>query len=88
MECMWILHGVKVDLWCNACKGTMENMWGVNAIEVVGSYMPFDGILMKFVWNINDARPTPQRTQMWVQAKNNGRGRSRGTLPSSQHFEG
>jgi len=32
--------------------------------------------------------PIPWRTQMWVQVENNGRGRSRGTLPSSQHFEG
>ncbi len=35
-----------------------------------------------------DALPTPWRTQMWVQVKDNGRGRSRGTFPSSQHFEG
>jgi len=35
-----------------------------------------------------DALPIPWRTQMWVQVKDNGRGRNRGTLPSSQHFEG
>jgi hypothetical protein len=35
-----------------------------------------------------DALPTPWRTQMWVQVKDNGKGRSRGMLPNSQHFEG
>jgi hypothetical protein len=35
-----------------------------------------------------DALLTPQRTQMWAQVGNNGRRRSWGTLPSSQHFEG
>jgi hypothetical protein len=35
-----------------------------------------------------DALPTPWRTQMWIQAKDSGRGRSRDTLLSSQHFEG
>jgi alpha-galactosidase/6-phospho-beta-glucosidase family protein len=38
--------------------------------------------------SIIDALPTFQRTQMWVQVENNGRGKSRGTFPSSQHFEG
>jgi hypothetical protein len=31
----------------------------------------------------NDALPTPWRTQMWVQVKDNGRKRSRDALPSS-----
>jgi hypothetical protein len=35
-----------------------------------------------------DALPTLWRTQMWVQVKDSERGRSRDTLPSSQHFEG
>jgi hypothetical protein len=35
-----------------------------------------------------DALPTLQRTQMWAQIGNNERRRSRGTLPSSQHFQG
>jgi hypothetical protein len=35
-----------------------------------------------------DALPTPWRTQMWVQVKDSGRGRSRDAFPSSQHFEG
>jgi hypothetical protein len=30
----------------------MEDIWGVNAIEVVVSYMLLEGILMSFVWNI------------------------------------
>jgi hypothetical protein len=54
---MWILHGVKVDLWCNACKRIMEHIWGVNATKVVVSYMPVDGILMSFVWNITKFGP-------------------------------
>jgi len=37
---------------------------------------------------VNDALPTPWRTQMWIQIKNSGRRKSRSTLPSSQHFEG
>jgi hypothetical protein len=45
-----------------------------------------------FFWYIvlitYDALPTPCRTQMWVQVKDNGRSRSRDALPSSQHFEG
>jgi len=36
---------------------------------------------------VDDAFPTPWKTQMWVQVEDSGRGRSRGTLPSSQHFE-
>jgi len=40
------------------------------------------------VFNFSDALPTPWRTQMWIQVKDNGRRRSRDTLPSSQHFEG
>ncbi len=35
-----------------------------------------------------DALPTPYRTQMWVQVKDNRRRRSWDALPSSQHFEG
>jgi hypothetical protein len=35
-----------------------------------------------------DMFPTPWRIQMWVQIEDNGRARSRGTLPSSQHFRG
>jgi hypothetical protein len=35
-----------------------------------------------------DTLPTPWRTQMWVQVKDSRRGRSRGTLFSSQHFKG
>jgi len=35
-----------------------------------------------------DTLPIPWRTQKWVQVQDNGRGRSRGTLPNSQHFEG
>jgi hypothetical protein len=35
----------------------------------------FKGLVVK-----NDALPTPQRTQMWAQVENKGRGRSRGTL--------
>jgi hypothetical protein len=41
-----------------------------------------------FDMTIDDALPTPWRTQMWVQVKDNGRRRSRDALPSSQHFEG
>ncbi len=55
----WDVSGMYVDftwcqsgLWCNACKGTMEHMQGVNVIKVVVSYMRFDGILMSIVWNI------------------------------------
>jgi hypothetical protein len=36
----------------------------------------------------DDALPTPWRTQMWVQMKDSGRGRSRDAVPSSQHLEG
>jgi hypothetical protein len=35
-----------------------------------------------------DTLPTPQRTQMWAQVGNSGRRRNRGTLLTSQHFEG
>jgi hypothetical protein len=42
--------------------------------------------LAPMMWN--DALPTPRKTQMWVQVEDNERGRSWGTLPSSQHFEG
>jgi hypothetical protein len=44
----WDVSGMYVDftwcqsgLWCNACKGTMEHMWGANATKIVVSYMPF-----------------------------------------------
>jgi hypothetical protein len=36
----------------------------------------------------DDALPTPQKTQMWVQVENSGKVKSQGKLPSSQHFEG
>jgi hypothetical protein len=35
-----------------------------------------------------DTLSTPWRTQMWVQVEDSGRKRSRGMLPSSQHFQG
>jgi hypothetical protein len=35
-----------------------------------------------------DALPIPWGTQMWVQLEDNGRERSRGMLPTSQHFDG
>jgi len=35
-----------------------------------------------------DALPTPWKIQMWIQVENNGRRRSRGTLPNSQQFDG
>jgi hypothetical protein len=35
-----------------------------------------------------DAPPTPRRTQMWVQLKDNERERSQDALPSSQHLKG
>jgi hypothetical protein len=42
-----------------------------------------------YAWHTyNDAFPTPQRIQMWVQVEGSEKGKSRGTLPSSQHFEG
>jgi hypothetical protein len=37
---------------------------------------------------LNDAPPTPWKTQMWVQVKDSGRKRSRDTFPSSQHLKG
>ncbi len=37
---------------------------------------------------LTDALPTPWRTQMWVQMKDNRRRKSQDVLPSSQHFEG
>jgi hypothetical protein len=62
----------------------------------------FQKIYVKFVeWNMGVcvlirvdtmcvfyAFPTPQRTQMWVKVEESGKGRNRGTLPNSQHFEG
>jgi len=76
VECHWNVTRMYVDLWCNACKGTMEHMWGVNATKVVVSYMALDGILMSFVWNIIKFGPKVDGSQsvMNVELKWNTRG--------------
>jgi len=46
------------------------------------------GISFEAILQSGDALLTPWRIQKWVQVQDSERGRNRGTLPSSQHFEG
>jgi hypothetical protein len=63
-------------------------------VKPIKPIAPIDSITLinqvKLIKSIGliDALPTPRRTQMWVPVENNGRRRSRGMLPGSQHFEG
>jgi hypothetical protein len=40
LECRWNVCGDRVDLLCDACKATMECMWGASETQVDVSYTP------------------------------------------------
>jgi hypothetical protein len=83
------------------CNGHVARVWNkqvVNTItmqydnvsfhvKVVDTVPQFFTIAKNIMYGI-DTLPTSQRTQMWAQVGNNRRRKSRGMLPSSQHFEG
>jgi hypothetical protein len=70
------------------------NVYIMIMIEHFSKWVKFVALPNKSSHNTNqvflqyDALPTPWRTQMWVQVKDNGRRRSRDALPSSQHLRG